>query len=334
MVHQIKDNWIINNQNIFGLEQDICLSLFSIQVEVLNQIEGKDIDSFADYLGAEVNISKKIPSAKNMTIKKMFSEFLTLEFINFLDQSTYKCGLILRLLQITLLKEYTENKHKNILTLLEFETQYNFLLTSFLTSNIDTDEQDFIKAELNLCNNLLTELNKPVYNGISLLNELLDKPCEFKENLFNSTNKRKKFLEQKVNEKYSQVKTLPLQPIKTKADILKEQLSQYGFFELEKVKTLSEQSKDSIIEKIAESGLPYAIAMFDYLQFISYLEKKHFDSKYKLNIEVSKWFDRDKKGRAVKGNISSLLKNTTENKDRYTAYTHKENVIKDYEQLK
>lgn len=130
------------------------------------------------------------------------------------------------------------------------------------------------------------------------------------------------------------LKALPPQPIKTKADILKEQLSQYGFFELEKVKTLSEQSKVSIIEKIAESGLPYAIAMFDYLQFIPYLEKKHFDSKYKLNREVSKWFDSDKEGRAVKGNISSLLKNTTENKDRYTAYKHKENVIKDYELLK
>ena len=124
------------------------------------------------------------------------------------------------------------------------------------------------------------------------------------------------------------------QPIKSKADILKEQLSQYGFFELEKVKTLSEQSKVLIIEKIAESGLPYAIAMLDYLQFILYLEKKHFDSKYKLNREVSKWFDSDKDGRAVKGNISSLLKKTTENKTRYTAYQHKENVIKDYEQLK
>ncbi|KXK42765.1 MAG: hypothetical protein UZ11_BCD004001145 [Bacteroidetes bacterium OLB11] len=132
----------------------------------------------------------------------------------------------------------------------------------------------------------------------------------------------------------NELKALPPQPIKTKADILKEQLSQYGFFELEKVKTLSEQSKVSIIEKIAESGLPYAIAMFDYLQFIPYLEKKHFDSKYKLNREVSKWFDSDKEGRAVKGNISSLLKNTTENKDRYTAYKHKENVIKDYELLK
>ena len=124
------------------------------------------------------------------------------------------------------------------------------------------------------------------------------------------------------------------EPIKTKADKLKEQLHQYGFFELEKVKALSEQSKVAIIEKITDSGLPYAIAMFDYLQFISYLEKKHFESKYKLNKEISKWFDSDKEGRAVKGNISSLSKYTTENKARYTAHKHKENVINEYELLK
>ena len=124
------------------------------------------------------------------------------------------------------------------------------------------------------------------------------------------------------------------QPIITKAENLKEQLNQYNFFELEKVKVLSEQSQFSLMKKISENGLPYAIAMFDYLQFIQYLEKQHFDSKYKLNKEVSKWLNSDKEGRAVKGNISSLLKNTTENKARYTAYKHKENVTKDYEQLK
>lgn len=120
----------------------------------------------------------------------------------------------------------------------------------------------------------------------------------------------------------------------TKAERLNEKLSEFGFFELKKVKELSEKSKFIIIEKISESGLPYAIAMFDYLQFIQFLEKNYFDRKYKLHKEVSKWFDSDKEGRAVKGNISSLLNNTTENKNRYTAYKHKENVIKDYELLK
>lgn len=125
-----------------------------------------------------------------------------------------------------------------------------------------------------------------------------------------------------------------VQSKQTKTEILKDQLSQYGFFELEKVKTLSVQSQVSLIERISENGLPYAIAMFDYLQFIQYLEREHFDSKYKLNKTVSNWFDSDKEGRAVKGNISSLLKNSTENKDRYTAHKHKEKVVNDYELLK
>lgn len=211
-----------------------------------------------------------------------------------------------------------------------------------------------IDVLLNLTNNLLTQINTTTLYEKGLLTEpqkiklelvLNERKMKLKQGYVNSSKDEEQryrkilkewFADEKrfIDEVTPIVKALPLQPIKTKADILNEQLSQYGFFELEKVKTLSEQSKVSIIEKIAESGLPYAIAMFDYLQFIPYLEKKHFDSKYKLNREVSKWFDSDKEGRAVKGNISSLLKNTTENKDRYTAYKHKENVIKDYELLK
>lgn len=120
---------------------------------------------------------------------------------------------------------------------------------------------------------------------------------------------------------------------KSKTDLLSENLSKYGFFELEKVIRLSNQGKESLIEKISEKGLPYAIAMFDYLQFIPFLEKHYFDAKYKLHIEVSKWFGSDKEGRTVKGNISSLLNYSTENRNRYTAYLHKENVRKYYEQL-
>jgi len=211
-----------------------------------------------------------------------------------------------------------------------------------------------IDVLLNLTNNLLTQINTTTLYEKGLLTDpqkiklelvLNERKMKLKQGYVNSSKDEDQryrkilkewFTDEKrfIDEITPIIKSLPPQPIKTKADILKEQLSQYGFFELEKVKTLSEQSKDSIIEKIAESGLPYAIAMFDYLQFIPYLEKKHFDRKYKLNREVSKWFDRDKDGRAVKGNISSLLKNTTENKDRYTAYKYKENVIKDYELLK
>ena len=224
-----------------------------------------------------------------------------------------------------------ENKLKEVLKII-FDFDYDGLLNEYLNTNLLATEIDFIDY---IATNLNSHLEKLSPQIDFFFNEKINSDTEYENFIMRDEYWFYREYQNYLIEKRTKlVKTLPPQQIKTKADLLKEQLSQYGFFELEKVKTLSEQSKVSIIEKIAESGLPYAIAMFDYLQFIPYLEKKHFDSKYKLNREISKWFDSDKEGRAVKGNISSLLKNTTENKDRYTAYKHKENVIKDYELLK
>lgn len=124
------------------------------------------------------------------------------------------------------------------------------------------------------------------------------------------------------------------QQTETKTDKIKSELGKYGFFELPKVKQISEQSKQSLIELISTKGLPYSIAMFDFLDFLNHIKNEHFKTKYKLNIEVAKWFNSDKEGRAVKGNISSLSDYSTENKSKYTAHTHKETVIKDYQKLK
>ncbi|RLJ33136.1 hypothetical protein CLU97_2612 [Chryseobacterium sp. 7] len=122
--------------------------------------------------------------------------------------------------------------------------------------------------------------------------------------------------------------------LQTKTQILNEILYKYGFFELEKIKQLSEKNQNILVQLISDSKLPYVIAMLDYLDYFTYLERNHFKTKYRLHIEVSKWFNSDKKGRAVRGNINCLLKNSTENKKRYTAFKHKEKVIKDYEELK
>ena len=122
--------------------------------------------------------------------------------------------------------------------------------------------------------------------------------------------------------------------VETKTDKLKAELIKYGFFELLKVKQLSEPNKQSLVELISTNGLPYSIAMFDFLGFLKHIESEYFKTKYKLNIEVAKWFNSDKDGRAVKGNISSLSDYSTENKSKYTAHTHKETVKKDYQKLK
>lgn len=208
MEQQIKEDWIINNQNIFGLRKEMSITVFSIQCEILDQLKGKKINSISDYLGAKIDTLKKMRLTQHLTIEKVFSEFLGFENINPLKISVFTCYLILDYLQLSLLKEYYAESNKSILTFSEYEKQYFILRNSFLSSNIDTDEQDFIKAEQTLCDNLIIELKKPVYNVISPLNEVLDKPCEFKRNLINSIDKRKKFLEQKENEKTPKIKAL------------------------------------------------------------------------------------------------------------------------------
>jgi hypothetical protein len=124
------------------------------------------------------------------------------------------------------------------------------------------------------------------------------------------------------------------QQTETKTDKLKADLGKYGFFELPKVKELSEPNKQSLIELISTRGLPYSIAMFDFLGFLKHIKNEHFEINDKLNKEVAKWFNSDKIGRAVKGNISSLSAYSTENKSKYTAHTHKETVKTDYQKLK
>ncbi len=121
---------------------------------------------------------------------------------------------------------------------------------------------------------------------------------------------------------------------KSKSEILKENLNQYGFFKLEKVKSLSESNKVTLIEAISQNGIPYAIAMFDYLGYLKLLEKEYLTPKYKLHRKIASWFNSDKEGRAIRGNINSLLIKDTTGKERYTAFLHKETVKIHYEQLK
>lgn len=125
---------------------------------------------------------------------------------------------------------------------------------------------------------------------------------------------------------------LPPQQTETKTDKLKAELGKYGFFELPKVKQLSEPNKQSLVELISTNDLPYSIAMFDYLGFLKYLKAEHFPSDFKLFQAVAKWFDVAE--RAVKGNIYVLNVHSKENRKRYTADQQKQTVEKDYEKLK
>lgn len=215
----------------------------------------------------------------------------------------------------------------------DYIEKYEIRLNEF-KDKYETDEADFVLKYLNYFENTLYDIenSEASHDGHSITGfENFDaayKLCNEIgwEKFIYSTNKKIKYLKQKIS--------LPPQQTETKTDKLKAELGKYGFFELPMVKQLSEPNKQSLIELISTNGLPYSIAMFEFLGFLKHIEKEHFKLKYKMNKEVAKWFNSDKEGRSVKGNISSLSVKSTENKSKYTAHTHKENVKTDYQKLK
>jgi hypothetical protein len=215
--------------------------------------------------------------------------------------------------------------------------------------NKETRELDFNPDERNLIDNLMKELPSIKYQNLIAdhINSSADKNKAIKrldeiitfffeeryssgQQMLRPMGKQKLNLLFEILEKQKKTET----KTETKTDKLKAELGKYGFFELPKVKQLSEPNKQSLIELISTNDLPYSIAMFDFLDFIEHIENQHVETKAELNKEVSKWFNSDKEGRSVKGNISTLSKNSKEDKKKYTAHTHKETVKIDYQKLK
>ena len=111
-------------------------------------------------------------------------------------------------------------------------------------------------------------------------------------------------------------------------------LGEYGFFELDKLKTLKKEKQGALIEILCQKSLSYRIAMLDHLGFINHLEKMYATSKYKMFKTLASIINEGKNERGVKANISTLSLNSNEDKKKYTAHIYKETVIKDYQILK
>jgi len=134
----------------------------------------------------------------------------------------------------------------------------------------------------------------------------------------------------------SEVKSSPkqVQPIQTKADRLREQLAEHGFFDMPALAAISDEGMAALIEKMSRKhSLPYSIAMFDHIGFIEHLRKNFCKSEGMLHRVIAAWFSKDSTGRSVKGNLSSLVTSSSE-RIRYTAYQHKEIVLTDIQALK
>ena len=213
-------------------------------------------------------------------------------------------------------------------------------------------KSSLIEALINLTNNLLTQIN-----GLSLYEKgLISDANKIKLELVISSRKLKlrqgyKNSSQNEEQRYRKIlkewfndekrfideiipllNTLPHQQSETKTSKLQAELGKYGFFELSKVKQLPEPNKLSLIELISTNDLPYSIAMFEYLGFFKYLRTEHFKTNYELIKAVAKWFEVSE--RAVKGNISVLNEDSSENRGRYTADQYKQKVQKGHEKLK
>ncbi|WHF51851.1 hypothetical protein QGN23_00900 [Chryseobacterium gotjawalense] len=119
----------------------------------------------------------------------------------------------------------------------------------------------------------------------------------------------------------------------TKAKKLNSSLVEYGFNNLEKVEKLSDKSKGRIIEEISEKGLPYAVAMLDYLGFFNHLLLKYCHTKESMYKLVSGIICDKDSSRAIKGNLNTLNINSKESRERYTAHQFTETVENYYQQL-
>ncbi len=118
--------------------------------------------------------------------------------------------------------------------------------------------------------------------------------------------------------------------LETKTQHLKSALAKIGFFDLPMVQILSESNKQKLVELIALNKMPYGIAMLDYLNFLTYLDKIQ-GTKTKANLILSRLFNEKAKDHtSAKHYRSSLVKP----KPRYNASEYKQTVISDYQKLK
>lgn len=108
---------------------------------------------------------------------------------------------------------------------------------------------------------------------------------------------------------------------------LKNDLNNYGFFQLEKVKEI--QNLEKLVELISNNDTPYKIALFDHLGFLEHL-RIIYAKKCQVgdrNLIVSKMLGVNE--HTVKNNINNLDRPHK----RYTSFLHKKAVMNDCKRL-
>lgn len=118
-----------------------------------------------------------------------------------------------------------------------------------------------------------------------------------------------------------------------KAEILKSNLYENGFFEVTKVKSLSHDGQSKLIDLLVLNDTPYIVAMFDFLGFFRHLTNEQGYTNTKIHSKVGSWLDTN--AQTIKCNMLVLNdKSALREKNRYTSHLHKEKVKIDYHSLK
>lgn len=118
-----------------------------------------------------------------------------------------------------------------------------------------------------------------------------------------------------------------------KSEVLKSNLFDNGFFELQKVKVLTHDRQSKLIDLLLFNDTPYMVAMFDFLGFIKHLTNEFGYTNTKIHSKLSSWFNVDEQ--TIKCNMLVLNeKSKLRENNRYTAHLHKEKVKTDYNSLK
>lgn len=118
-----------------------------------------------------------------------------------------------------------------------------------------------------------------------------------------------------------------------KTDKIRQEFLRFGFGEIPLVKKLSQGQLDGLFALIGQNELPYQIAMLKYLGFLEHLSNQHFNSQFEMIKHLGRWLSIENH-RGIKGNLHVLNPKSNEDRNRYTAHLHKEEVEKDYQNLK
>lgn len=176
----------------------------------------------------------------------------------------------------------------------------------------------------------LLEQNKDYYPFKNLMYEIFNRyPTNEEKEIYHKfeENTQKDNSNNKSDNSEEYEDTSPI----TQYDIFVEAVSNYRFFELEKVKSLNKSKQNKLIRLIVEKPAAYSVVMLHYIGYFDELKRVYRLSKEQSFEHVGKAINASK--RIVKGNFNVLNPNSKEDAFTYNSRSYVDEVEKDYNNL-